>query len=176
MKFISTTISDVYLIAPDIREDHRGGFFRAYCAREFEEHGLETQYFQANISFNKEAGTIRGMHFQNEPDAEVKIVRCISGSVYDVVVDIRKNSSTYLQWFGAELSASNGLLMYVPKGFAHGYQTLEPGSTLHYMVSNFYSPNSESGIAFNDPAINIDWPLPPLIVSEKDMNWSLINV
>jgi dTDP-4-dehydrorhamnose 3,5-epimerase len=175
MKFIDTDIPDVYLISPEIYSDQRGGFFRAFCSREFEARGLEAQYVQSNISSNNDAGTIRGMHFQNKPNSEVKIVRCISGSVFDVVVDIRRSSPTYLKWFGAELTASNGLLMYVPKGFAHGYQTLTGGSALHYMVSNCYAPESESGVAFNDPAININWPLPPSVVSDKDMNWPLIN-
>jgi dTDP-4-dehydrorhamnose 3,5-epimerase len=175
MKFLKTNIPEVFLIQPEPFADERGSFFRAFCAAEFELHGLEAKYIQSNISTNKLMGTVRGMHFQKSPDAEVKIVRCISGVIYDVVVDVRKDSPTYLKSFSAELSESNGMMMYVPKGFAHGYQTLSDFSAVHYMVSNRYSPVSECGLRYNDPAININWPLPMISISNKDANWPPIG-
>ena len=128
-------------------------FARAFCAQEFAAHGLETSFVQSNISTNARAGTVRGMHFQREPHAEVKLVRCIKGAIYDVIVDMREGSQTYLRWFGAELSDDNGLMMYVPKGFAHGYQALSDGATAFYMVSAFYAPQSEGGLRFDDPKL-----------------------
>jgi dTDP-4-dehydrorhamnose 3,5-epimerase len=149
-------------------------FARAFCAQEFAAEGLETLFVQANISTNTLAGTVRGMHFQREPHAEVKLVRCIKGSIYDVVIDMRKGSETYLRRFGAELSEDNGLMMYVPKGFAHGYQALTDGATTFYMVSAFYAPASEGGLRFDDPRLSIEWPRIVSDVSDKDAKWPLL--
>ena len=171
----STRLPDVFLISIEPMTDERGSFARTFCVEEFKKHDLETRFVQANISKNIHAGTVRGMHFQNAPHAEVKLVSCISGSIYDVVVDVRKHSSTYLKWFGVKLSADNGLMMYVPRGFAHGYQALKDGAAVHYLVSTVYAPTAEKGLRYNDPVIGIQWSLPVSHVSAKDSNWPLIN-
>ena len=171
----STLLPDVFLISIEPMTDERGSFARTFCVKEFKKHDLETRFVQANISKNIHAGTVRGMHFQTAPHAEVKLVSCISGSIYDVVVDVREHSSTYLKWFGVKLSADNGLMVYVPRGFAHGYQTLKDGAAVHYLVSTFYTSSAEKGLRYNDPVIEIQWPLPVSHVSAKDSNWPLIN-
>jgi len=175
MIFQPTPLAGAFTIAPEPRQDNRGYFARAFCAREFGVHCLHTTYVQSNLSSNVKAGLVRGMHFQTGSDAEVKLVRCVAGAIYDVIVDNRSNSPTYLQWFGAELSADNGLAMYVPRGFAHGYQSLIDGAVAHYMVSTFYAPSSESGLRHNDPALRIIWPMVVTDLSEKDANWPLIQ-
>ncbi len=174
MKFTKTNIEGVFLIEPEIIFDSRGSFFRAFCQEDFANQNLEFKYMQSNISTNKIAGTLRGMHYQKYPHQEVKVVRCINGAVYDVVIDIRKHSNTYLKTFGIELNPTNGFMLYVPKGVAHGYQTLVNSSDVHYMVSHPYSPNYEAGVRFDDPAVNINWPLLPSNISEKDKKWPLI--
>lgn len=175
MLFKPTPLVGSYIIAAEPREDARGYFARAFCAKEFGAHGLETTYIQSNLSRNVKAGLVRGMHFQAGADAEVKLVRCVVGAIYDVIVDNRPDSPSYLQWFGAELSESNGLAMYVPRGFAHGYQSLTDGAMAHYMVSAFYSPASEGGLRHDDPALRITWPMAVADISEKDANWPLIK-
>lgn len=175
MLFKPTPLVGAYIIAAEPREDARGYFARAFCAKEFAAHGLETTYIQSNLSRNVKAGLVRGMHFQAGADAEVKLVRCVVGAIYDVIVDNRPDSPTYLQWFGAELSENNGLAMYVPRGFAHGYQSLTDGAMAHYMVSAFYSPASEGGLRHDDPALRITWPMAVADISEKDANWPLIE-
>lgn len=174
MRFEPLPLSGAYLVQLDPRVDPRGMFARAFCAREFAAHGLETSFVQANISSNVHAGTVRGMHFQRAPHAEVKLVRCIKGSIYDVVVDLREGSTTRLRWFGAELSEQNGLTMYVPKGFAHGYQALSNGATAFYMVSSFYAPEFEGGLRFDDPKLSIQWPRIVSDLSDKDAKWPLL--
>jgi dTDP-4-dehydrorhamnose 3,5-epimerase len=174
MRFEQTPLAGSYLIHLDPRVDARGTFARAYCAQEFSAHGLETSFVQANISTNARAGTVRGMHFQRVPHAEVKLVRCTGGAIYDVIVDIREESATYLGWFGAELSEENGLMMYVPKGFAHGYQALSDSATAFYMVSSFYAPDSEGGLRFDDPRLAIKWPRAISEFSDKDAKWPLL--
>lgn len=131
-------------------------------------------FVQASVSTNTRAGTVRGMHFQREPHAEVKLVRCTKGAIYDVIVDMREGSATHLRWFGAELSEQNGLAMYVPKGFAHGYQALSDGATAFYMVSAFYAPQSEGGVRYDDPRLAIGWPRPISELSDKDARWPLL--
>jgi dTDP-4-dehydrorhamnose 3,5-epimerase len=175
MIFQPTPLKDAYTIAWEPRTDDRGHFARAYCEEEFARHGLISTYSQANLSDNRAAGTVRGMHFQKPPHAEVKLVRCVRGAIYDVIVDIRPESPTYLMWFGAVLSANNGLMMYVPEGFAHGYQTIEHDSTAFYLVSKAYMPGSEAGLRYDDQKIGINWLLPPQKVSLKDANWPLIT-
>ena len=154
--------------------DERGLFARAFCAREFAAQGLETSYVQANISTNARAGTVRGLHFQRAPHAEVKLVRCVKGAIYDVIVDMREGSQTYRRSFGAELSDENGLMMYVPKGFAHGYQALADSASVFYMVSAFYAPQAEGGLRFDDPKLAIKWPRAVSDVSDKDARWPLL--
>jgi len=174
VRFAPTALAGAYLIHLEPRVDERGLFARAFCAREFADHGLEPNYVQANISTNTRVGTVRGLHFQRAPHAEVKLVRCVKGAVYDVIVDVRENSKTYRRWFGAELSDANGLTMYVPQGFAHGYQALSDGATVFYMVSAFYAPQAEGGLRFDDPKLAIEWPLAVAEVSEKDAKWPLL--
>jgi len=175
MIFNETRLGGVWLIGLDKREDSRGAFARTFCKTEFAAHGLETEYVQANMGSNVDVGTVRGMHYQKAPHAEVKIIRCIAGAIFDVVVDVREGSPTYLHWFGAELSAENGLMMYVPRGFAHGYQSLSAGSTSFYMVSDFYAPGSEGGFRHDDPVVGIDWPVPATGLSAKDLAWPLLK-
>lgn len=168
MRFERISLRDAYLIGPEYREDERGYFARAFCAKEFEAHGLETSYVQANLSFNAKPGIVRGMHFQRRPHQEVKLVRCIAGEIFDVIVNLREDSATYLQWFGAWLTPENGLMMYVPQGFAHGYQSLTAGATVNYMVSAYYAPEAEGALHYADPSVAIEWPLPVSGTSPKD--------
>ena len=174
MRFTPTSLAGAFLIHLEPRVDARGTFARAFCAQEFAARGLETGFVQANISSNVRAGTVRGLHFQREPHAEVKLVRCIRGAVYDVVVDMREASPTYLRWFGAELTDDNGPTMYVPKGFAHGYQALSDGAAVSYMVSAYYAPQTEGGLRYDDPKLAIDWPRAVCDISDKDAQWPLL--
>ena len=175
MIFTETPLDGAFTIGLEKREDARGYFARAFCASEFAAQGLETAYVQANLSLNKKTGLVRGMHFQRGADAEVKLVRCVSGAIYDVIIDNRPESPTYLEWFGAELSEENGLMMYVPRGFAHGYQSLTDGATAFYMVSAAYAPGAEGGLRFDDPAIGIQWPMAVTDHSDKDGKWPLVE-
>ncbi len=168
MQFIETKLPGAYIINLDTLEDERGFFARAFCQKEFEENGLKSNIAQCNLSFNHKKGTLRGMHYQVKPYEEVKMVRCTQGKILDVIIDLRKNSATYKKWVGVELSAENNSMLYVPKGFAHGYQTLEDNSVVYYQVTEFYQPGSERGIRWNDPAFNIDWPLEISVISDKD--------
>lgn len=155
----------------DLRGDERGFFARMYCEKEFAAAGLETRFVQANNSSNAQRGTLRGLHYQLPPDTEVKLVRCIRGALWDVIVDVRPGSRSFGRWFGAELTAQNRRMMYVPRGFAHGFITLTDDSELIYFVSDFYEPKQERGLRWNDPKIAIDWPIAPSVISEKDANW-----
>ena len=150
-------------------QDSRGFFTRTFCEKEFAAQNLVQHFVQANHSGTEGVGVIRGMHFQHAPYCEVKLVKCVQGSIFDVIVDVRAGSPTYLQWFGAELSADNKRMMYVPRGFAHGFQTLSDYSEITYMVSEFYNKESEGGVKYDDPVVNIKWPLPVSLVSDKDM-------
>ena len=172
MKYKETKLSGSYLINLEPKFDERGFFSRYYCFNEFEEHGLNTNWPQINTSFSKDIGTLRGLHFQNEPMSEVKLVRCISGSIWDVIVDLRKDSITYRSWFGVELNAYNRTMLYIPKGFAHGFITLAPNTEIIYMVSQYFSAEHELSLLWNDPTIGIDWLINPTIISEKDKNAS----
>jgi len=175
MIFTETSLPGIYLIDIEPVEDSRGFFARGWCRKEFEEHGLDTSVNQMNISHNPDAGTLRGLHYQQEPYAEAKTVRCVRGAVFDVAVDMRESSPNYLQWIGHELSAENHRSLYIPKGFAHGYQTLVPDTELLYSVSEFYAPGSEVGIRYDDPALAIEWPAPVLVISDKDASWPDLN-
>lgn len=171
MKFHKTKLQDVYLIEMTPFGDNRGWFGRSFCMKEFAEHNLETSYPQHNTGFSKKKGTIRGMHFQVDPHYEVKVVRAMWGAVYDVIVDMRPHSSTYLQWEGYELSFENGRQLYVPRGFAHGYQTLADDTMVNYLCSATYVPDSNGGYRHDDPAFGIEWPLPLSEISDKDKSW-----
>jgi dTDP-4-dehydrorhamnose 3,5-epimerase len=170
--FKETELPGAYVIDLERREDERGFFARAWCANEFAEQGLSTRLVQANLSFNMRKSTVRGMHFQLGPHAEVKIVRCTRGAVYDVIIDLRPDSTTFKQWIGVELDADTRNAIYIPEGFAHGYQTLVPETETLYQVSEFYAPHAEGGVRWDDPAFGIDWPDPAnAFLSEKDRNW-----
>jgi dTDP-4-dehydrorhamnose 3,5-epimerase len=172
MLFTETELPGAYVIDLERREDERGFFARAWCADEFAEHGLSTKLVQANLSFNVQKGIVRGMHFQVEPHAEDKLVRCTRGAIYDVIIDLRAESETYKRWLGVELDADSRRALYVPKGFAHGYQTLVPDTETFYQVSEYYAPEAERGVRWNDPAFGIEWPDPEnAFLSEKDRNW-----
>lgn len=172
MIFVETKLKGAFVIDIERREDERGFFARAWCQEEFEARGLKVSLVQANIAFSRKAGTLRGLHYQAKPHEEVKLVRCTRGAVYDVIVDLQPTSSTYLQWVGVELTADNRTMLYVPKGFAHGYQTLADNTEVLYQVSHVYSPESERGIRWDDPAIGIEWPqVDTRIISEKDKCW-----
>jgi dTDP-4-dehydrorhamnose 3,5-epimerase len=175
MRFEPAPLEGAYLIHLDRREDERGFFARAFCAEKFAGNGLETRYLQANLSHNARAGIVRGMHYQKPPHEEVKLVRCVSGAIFDAIIDLRENSPTYRTWFGATLSAENGTLMYVPRGFAHGYQALTDGALVHYMVSACYTPDAEAGVHHADPAIGIAWPMPVSETSPKDAALPMID-
>jgi dTDP-4-dehydrorhamnose 3,5-epimerase len=171
MLFNETKLKGAYVIELEKREDPRGFFARAWCRKEFEAHGLATDCVQANLSYNKKAGTLRGMHYQVPPHEEVKLVRCVRGAIYDVIIDMRPSSSTYCQWVGVELSDQNYKMLYVPKGFAHGYVTLEDNADVFYLVSEFYAPGSEQGVRYDDPAFGIAWPVAISVLSDKDGAW-----
>lgn len=175
MKFNPTPLPGSYVIELDGQADDRGFFARAFCAREFGAAGLETQYVQANTAFTKKKGTFRGFHYQLPPAAEAKVVRCVRGSIYDVIIDIRKGSATYKKWFGAELTQENRSMMYVPRGFAHGLITLTDDVEVHYWVSNFYDGKQERGVRYNDPYICVDLPLEMSEISAKDSAWPDFN-
>lgn len=175
MIFNPSPLAGAFTIDVTPFQDNRGFFTRIFCEKEFAEHNLVQHFVQANHSGTNGKGVIRGMHFQHSPFCEVKLVKCVQGAIFDVIVDVRKDSPTFLKWFGAELSAENKRMMYVPAGFAHGFQSLTDYSEITYMVSNFYNKESESGIRFNDEAVGINWPLPVSLVSEKDQAIPLVD-
>jgi dTDP-4-dehydrorhamnose 3,5-epimerase len=175
MHFIETGVVGAWLIDPNSHEDDRGRFFRAWCAREFAEHGLDFLPVQANMGFSVRKGTVRGMHFQEAPALEAKLVRCTRGAIFDVVLDLRSESSSYGKWFGIELTAENGRMLYAPEHCAHGYQTLEEDTEMYYMTSEFYNPSAVRGVRFDDPAFHIKWPLVATVVSDQDRNWPLVE-
>lgn len=175
MRFTETILKGSYLIVPDLFEDHRGFFSRWFCSTEFRELGLTTEFVQCNHSGTAGKGSIRGMHFQLPPHAEVKLVKCVAGKIFDVIIDLRKGSPTFLKWFGTELSTENKTMLYIPKGFAHGFQTLSEDAEIIYMVSSTYKKEAESGVRYNDPMIGIEWPLPLLKISEKDQHIPMLD-
>ncbi|MFP6659219.1 MAG: dTDP-4-dehydrorhamnose 3,5-epimerase [Pirellulales bacterium] len=175
MKFSETQLAGGYLIDLERCEDERGFFARSWCADEFSRHGLCPQFVQCNISFNPQPGTLRGLHYQTDPHAEVKLVRCTRGSIHDVIVDLRADSPTFMRHEGFTLSAASRQALYVPKGFAHGFLTLEADTEVFYQVSTSYQPTSERGVRWNDEVFSIDWPAPILLVSEKDNQFPSFN-
>jgi dTDP-4-dehydrorhamnose 3,5-epimerase len=168
MIFRETSIEGVHLIELERREDDRGFFARVFCEEEFRQHGLSTRFVQVNDSLAATRGTLRGMHYQLAPKAETKLVRCIRGALHDVVIDLREGSPSFGASFAAELSAENRRMMYVPKGFAHGFITLEPDSEAIYFSDEFYAPELERIIRWDDPRFAVDWPLEPVVLSHKD--------
>jgi dTDP-4-dehydrorhamnose 3,5-epimerase len=177
MIFRETKLKGAYLVELDRREDERGFFARGWCSKEAAAHGLVGNMVQANVSYNKKKGTLRGMHYQAAPYQEVKLVRCVRGSIYDVILDLRPASPTFRQWVGVELTQDNGRMLYVPEDFAHGFQTLTDDAEVNYLVSQFYSPDAEKGVRFDDSAFGIEWPeTRERIISAKDQSWADFSV
>jgi dTDP-4-dehydrorhamnose 3,5-epimerase len=171
MIFNETNIKGVFVIEIKRLEDNRGFFGRSWCKNEMEAHGLNPNVVQSNTSLSRQAGTLRGMHYQKHPFEETKLIRCTKGAIYDVVIDLRTDSSTYRNWFGIELSESNYKMLYVPEKFAHGFITLKDNCEVNYLVTQFYTPGCEAGLRWNDPRIGIKWPLEVKVISEKDNNF-----
>lgn len=171
MRFRPTPLDGACVVEPEIHEDARGWFARIHCENEFAESGLHGRFVQTSLSFNRRRGILRGMHFQVAPREEIKLVRCVRGSVFDVIIDLRPDSPTFLRHFTIELSCDNHLALYVPKGFAHGFQTLERGTDVLYQISEFYAPGHSRGVRWNDPAFGIKWPIPDPIMLERDAGY-----
>jgi dTDP-4-dehydrorhamnose 3,5-epimerase len=172
MDFTETRLSGAFLVRPTRISDHRGYFGRGFCREEFAAHGLNPNMTQLNIGFSHKQGTLRGMHYQRQPHAEAKFIRCTRGALFDVIIDLRPGSSTRGQWTGAELTAENGVTMYAPEGFAHGYETLTDDTEMYYLTSATYSAAAASGVRYNDPAFGINWPLPIAVISDPDASWA----
>jgi dTDP-4-dehydrorhamnose 3,5-epimerase len=171
MIFTETKLQGVFIIDIDRIEDERGFFARTWCQREFEAHGLCTLLAQCNISFNKHKGTLRGMHYQAAPYEEAKLVRCTMGALYDVIIDLRPQSPTFRQWLAVELTAGNRRMLFIPKGFAHGFQTLTDDTEVFYQMSQFYAPEYARGLRWDDPAFRVSWPAEKRIISERDRSF-----
>ena len=176
MKFTETSVKGAYIIDVNRIGDDRGYFGRLWCEKEMQDKGLVSEIKQVNVGFSPIKGTLRGLHYQTAPHQEVKIVRCTRGSVFDVVVDLREESPTYLKWHGVELNPENGSALYVPEGCATGYLTLEENSEIYYMASELYAPKHATGVKFDDPSFNIEWPGEITITSDNDQNWPLLDV
>jgi dTDP-4-dehydrorhamnose 3,5-epimerase len=166
--FSETKLKGAYIIEPERREDERGFFARTFCQEEFAVYGLSTSFVQCNISFNRKKGTLRGMHYQTAPHAEVKLVRCTMGAIYDVILDLRSESPTFKNWVAVELTAENRKMLYIPAGLAHGFLTLTDDAEVFYQMSEFYHPESARGVCWNDLAFGIAWPIPVTVSTEKD--------
>lgn len=176
MRFIETPLKGAYTIELEPFSDDRGLFARTYCKRDFEKIGFDKEFVQFNFSLTLTKGTIRGLHYQLPPYSEIKLIKCVRGKVYDVLVDLRESSPTYLKWFGVELSEENMKMVLIPEGFAHGFQTLEDNAQLIYHHTAFYTPGFEKGLRYNDPVLAIEWPLEVSVISEKDKNNPLLSV
>lgn len=176
MIFRKTKIKGLYVIEPELKEDERGYFARTFCKEEFAKMGCDFEIAQTNRSMTFKKGMIRGMHFQKEPKAEDKIIQCLKGKIFDVAIDLRPKSPTYGQWMAKELSEENKKMFLIPKGFAHGFQTLTDNCETQYYMSEFYSPEYAAGVRWNDPAFNVTWPIENPELSERDKNWPLINI
>lgn len=175
MKFTRTPLDGAFLVDLDRRGDDRGFFARFFCCREFEQQGIDARVQQVNTSFTRQSGTLRGMHYQLAPKAETKVVRCLRGALYDVILDLRPQSATFGQHFGATLTPENRTMLVCPRGFAHGFLTLEEDTEVLYLVSEFYAPECERGLRWNDPRFAIQWPSPPRHLSDKDRSWPDFN-
>jgi len=176
MKFTETKLKGAYIIKIEPIKDERGFFARSFCKEEFEKLGLNPEIIQCNVSYNKKAGTLRGMHFQREPYGETKIVSCTKGSIYDVILDLRENSETFCKWEAVELTETNGKMLYIPEGFAHGFQTLVDDTIVYYQMGNFYNLEYADGVRWNDPVFDIKWvECENKIISEKDKNYKLLK-
>ncbi len=175
MIFTETKLSGAFVIDPERFEDDRGFFARTWCVREFKTHGLNSRLVQCSVSNNKQKATLRGMHYQAAPHAETKLVRCTKGAIYDVIIDLREDSSTFRQWVAVELTAENRRMLYIPEGFAHGFQTLSDDTEVFYQISEFYHPESARGVRWDDPAFGIEWPLEATIMSEKDSSYLTLS-
>jgi dTDP-4-dehydrorhamnose 3,5-epimerase len=169
--FTETKLAGAFVIEPERRADERGFFARTFCRQEFEEHGLNPEVVQCNVSFNKRKGTLRGMHYQAAPFAEAKLVRCTSGSIYDVIIDLRLASATFKEYFAVELSAENRRMLYIPEDFAHGFQTLQDDTEVFYQMAQGYSAKHARGVRWNDPAFGIEWPKDERIIIDRDRNY-----
>ena len=174
MRFSPLSIEGAWLIEPELRADERGLFARTWCVREFEEHGISASFVQASVSFNDLAGTLRGLHYQADPHGEVKLVRCTAGSVYDVIVDLRMQSSSYLKWHAETLSAGNRRALYIPKGCAHGFITMEDRAEVLYEISEYYHAECARGVRYSDPVLGIAWPREPARISTRDAEYPLL--
>ncbi len=169
MKFIPAGLAGAYIIDIEIADDERGFFARSWCRRELERHGLNHDLVQCSVSFNKKNGTLRGMHYQGKPHEEVKVVRCTSGAIYDVIIDLRPESPTFKKWIAVELTAENRRMIYIPTGFAHGFQSLVDNTEVFYQISEFYSPEYAKSVRWNDPVFGIKWPpSEERVISERD--------
>ena len=171
MIFAETTLPGAYMVELEKRADERGFFARSWCEKEFREHNLNPRTVQCNISFNKRKGTLRGMHYQVAPAAEAKLVRCTQGAIYDVIIDLRPESETFKRHLGVMLTAESHKILYVPEGFAHGFQALEDNSKVFYQISEYYAPQYARGVRWNDPAFGIDWPIVEPIMVDRDRNY-----
>jgi dTDP-4-dehydrorhamnose 3,5-epimerase len=171
MTFKETSLKGAYLIEPELHEDERGFFARTFCQEEFRKHGLNPQLVQCSVSYNRSRGTLRGMHYQTAPYAETKLVRCTKGAIYDVIIDLRPGSPTFARWIGADLTAANLRMIYIPEQFAHGFQTLEDDTEVFYQMSELYAPECARGIRWNDPAFGIHWPTADRIISVRDNSY-----
>jgi dTDP-4-dehydrorhamnose 3,5-epimerase len=174
MIFTETGLKDAFIIEPELLHDERGFFACTWSQEEFLQRGLNPQMVQQNISLNKMRGTLRGMHYQVEPHQEAKLVRCTAGTIFDVLVDLREDSPTFLKWIGLELSSNNRRMLYIPESFAHGFQTLEDDTEVVYQISEYYHPESAQGLRWDDPALGIEWPLPVTVISQRDKQHPLL--
>ena len=175
MLFRETPLSGAYVIEPERICDHRGYFARVWCESEFGRHGLTSKILQSNVGFNHRKGTLRGLHFQKAPYAEVKVLRCTRGAIFDVIIDLRPESGTYARWYGVELTAASSQMIYVPEGFAQGYITLVDDTEINYHTSQSFCPAAALGVRYDDPAFGIQWPIPASVISEQDRNWPLLE-
>jgi dTDP-4-dehydrorhamnose 3,5-epimerase len=175
MRFVELELPGAYVVEIDRHEDERGFFARAFCEREFAAHGLVTRFPQCNVSWNREALTLRGMHYQAAPHREAKLVRCVAGAIHDVIVDLRVSSPTRFRWLGVDLDAERRSALYVPEGFAHGFLTLRPGSEVYYHMGELYVANAARGFRWDDPFFGIRWPALPAVVSERDQTYAAFD-
>ena len=168
MRFRETSLAGVILVETESHADDRGSFYRSFCVREFEAHGLPAAFVQGSVSRNRQRGTLRGLHWQSDPRPEGKLVRCVRGAAYDVIVDLRRDSPTFCRWFSVELNEENMTALYIPPGFAHGFQTLRDDTDLQYQMTEFHAPELATGARWNDPAFSIEWPLDVAVISARD--------